>query len=123
MTPPTKARVFKAPSLQGVELAIFAFLFLVIVGQSIYLITYVQAQREVTATLACQSQVNTEFRAALTERSDSSARERNAQRALLTALATQPPLDQQQAAFTQYFNVLDMADRDRAKNPLPTTTC
>jgi hypothetical protein len=112
-----------APSLQGVEAAIFAFLLLVILGQTYYLVTYVQQQRETTAKVLCQSDVNTAFRRALLERSDSSARERQAQRDLLTALAVQPPPEEARVVYRRYFDVLDQADRDRAANPLPTTTC
>lgn len=113
----------KLASMQGVEVVMFVLLFVVIVAQSVYLVTYVRAQREVQDQLVCQSQVNTAFREALTVRTESAGRERDAQRKLLTALSEPPSREQFQRAYEDYFTALDQADRDRDANPLPDFDC
>lgn len=113
----------KLVSLQGVEIAIFAVLFLAIIGQSIYLITYVREQREVQDALVCQSQLNSAFRDSLTSRTDAASRERAAQRAFLVSLTQDTTPAQGQKAFSDYLHALDDADADRANNPLPAPTC
>lgn len=113
----------KLVSLQGVEMAIFAILFLAIIGQGIYLVTYVRAQRETQDVLVCQSHLNAAFRDALSARTDAASRERSAQRTFLTSLTQDSTTAQRQEAYEDYLHALDDADADRANNPLPAPTC
>lgn len=108
--------------LQAVELVIFGLLFAAILGQSFYLITYVREQREIVASVACQTELNTQFRLALKIRTDAASREREAQRTLLTG----PPVKdaaEAKARVQHYLDVLDEADRERDANPLPADHC
>lgn len=66
----------------------------------------------------CQADFNTRFAAALQERNDAAARERAAQRELLTSNGDR------RAAIDEYLRGLAEADQARAENPLPARpTC
>lgn len=108
--------------LQAVEMVIFGLLFAAILGQSVYLITYVREQREVVDAIRCQTELNTQFRIALKLRTDAATREREAQRELLTGPPARDPATARERV-QNYLNVLDEADRERDANPLPQDSC
>lgn len=70
--------------------------------------------------ITCQTEFNQRFIGALQERVDASARERQAQRELLTSTpATRPEREQ---ALRTYLQKLDEADQAREQNPYPVQT-
>lgn len=106
----------KHPNLELIEVGVFALLLLVVCAQTFYLLTYVRQQRQVSEQVACQVQVNSVFREALTLRTDAGTRERQAQREFLAAVLDGVTADE----LATYNRALDEADRDRAYAPLPS---
>jgi type II secretory pathway pseudopilin PulG len=107
--------------LQGVVLAVLALLLVVMLGQTVYLLSYGQRLRESQNALVCQWQVTQSLR-------EAAGRERAAQRALLSANASSnsntsgmSEADRrtaQRLAITAYLDVLADNDADRAALPL-----
>lgn len=76
------------------------------------------------STSRCQDTVNTEFRAAITERDTAATRDRVSMRQLLDAILTPDATPEQRAAaLVRYREGLLSADRQRIENPLPTGNC
>lgn len=105
--------------LQGVVLAMLALLLVVMVGQTLYLLSYGQQLRENQNALVCGWQVTQQLR-------EAAARERAAQRALLSMNANRDAdkalTDAERRAASQvgikaYLDVLAQNDRDRAALP------
>lgn len=73
----------------------------------------------------CQAQYNEAYTAALKDRTKAAAKERRAQRDLLTTLLSGRPLtpDQARAEFNKYLGVLNDADHQRDSAPIPTNRC
>lgn len=65
----------------------------------------------------CQTEFNQQFVTALQERVDAGARERQAQRELLTSKATTRP--EREKVLRTYLQRLDEADQAREQNPYP----
>jgi len=106
--------------LQGVVLAVLALLLVVMLGQTVYLLSYGQRLRESQDALVCQWQVTQSLR-------EAAGRERAAQRALLAANASSSSNTSQMSeadrrtaqrvAITTYLDVLNANDADRASLP------
>lgn len=82
---------------------------------------YVDRQSDI---VACQNEYNRRFSAALAERNEAAARERDGQRQLLDA-ALGPNRDRAALgeAYRQYRSLLAQADAQRNANPLPVQAC
>lgn len=88
------------------------------IALAVYLVTFTQAQR---VAAECQEQINGEFRAALTTRTAVAGDERVALRQVLVDALADPPLpDRTRDSLARYLQILDRADADRARAPLPT---
>jgi type II secretory pathway pseudopilin PulG len=102
--------------LQGVVVAVLALLLVVMLGQTVYLLSYGHALRESQDALVCQWQITQQLR-------EAAARERTAQRTLLAASANRqnlPATERETAsrlAVNAYLDVLAQNDRDRAALP------
>lgn len=69
--------------------------------------------------VTCQADYNAAFVAALKERSTAASADRQAQRELLTGIATARTPQESQAQMDAYLRKLDEADDQRDDNPLP----
>ena len=106
--------------LQGVVVAVLALLLVVMLGQTVYLLSYGRQLRESQDALVCQWQVTQSLR-------EAAGRERAAQRALLTTnaniyanktLTEDERRAASQVAIKAYLDVLNRNDADRADLPL-----
>lgn len=102
--------------LQGIQIGVLVLLLIVMVGQSVYLLSYSKRLRESQDALICQWKVTTQLRTAANF-------ERQAQRdMLLVVVNTELPDSerrlQAQAALRSWLLALDKSDADRASVPL-----
>lgn len=114
----------RGPRLLGIALVVLALLSVAVmaisVGQQRALV-----EREAVVA-ACQNEYNRQFAAALAQRNDAAAREREGQRRLLEASfrpREERDPDEVAAAYQQYLAVLAEADAQRDANPLPVQEC
>lgn len=91
------------------------------IALSIYLLTYVQAQR---VRAECVQSAFNETNSALATTSGAAGRDRRGLLALLTSL-TDPALSpaQRREALEDYKRQLAASEAERASNPLPNRTC
>jgi len=102
--------------VQGIEIGVLVLLLIVMLGQSIYLLSYSKRMRESQDALICQWQVTNQLRTAANF-------ERQAQRDMLTIVVnTDLPETQRkvqaEAALKSWLLALDKSDADRAAVPL-----
>lgn len=103
--------------LQGVVVAVLALLLVVMLGQTVYLLSYGRALRENQDALVCQWQVTQQLR-------NAANLERGAQRELLTVNGNFDPNESAEArrarrevAIRAYVRTLEKTDADRAAVP------
>lgn len=105
---PMPARFTRADHVLGLIVIVLALASVIVTAVSVH------RQQQL---IECQTNYNRAFTSALSERNEAAARERAAQRELLTSTATD------QAGWTavrqRYLDVLAQADAQRNANPLP----
>lgn len=97
----------------------------VVVLALITMVTSVHTTRELQAATECQAHFNDVYRAALVERSESTANVRRAQTDMATALSApgaeldNPPV---RDALARYLDAIRRDEQSRAGNPVPENT-
>lgn len=97
----------------------------VVVLATITMVVAVSVNSRLERVISCQAQFNSEYGAALTERTQAADQERAAQRKLLVTILSAPPSDPptraalSRQAMSEYINALNSADSRRNQNPLP----
>lgn len=88
---------------------------------SVATVSYTVSRQQQLVT--CQADYNSAFSAALKERTEAAAADRQAQRDLLTGMVTARDPATSRALIDAYLHKLDEADNQRDDNPLPQRTC
>lgn len=111
----------RADPLRVVTMVLLAVMVLAQIALSVYLLTYVQAQR---VRAECVQSALNETNSALATTSGAAGRDRRGLLTLLTSL-TNPELSsaQRAAALEDYKRQLAANETERASNPLPNRTC
>lgn len=84
---------------------------------SVITVSYTVSRQQ--QTLTCQADYNAAFVAALDERSEAAAADRQAQRELLTGMVAARDPATSRTLIDSYLRKLDAADNQRDRNPLP----
>lgn len=107
--------------LRVVTLVLLAAMVLAVIGLTVYLVTYVQDQREHSE---CYQAAFDDLNASLGVSREAARQDRAQLRTLVTSL-TDPAKDpsEGQDALDVFVRALDAADQDRANAPLPQRTC
>jgi len=117
MVDPESTRT-QVDGLRIATVAVLAVDTLIVVLLSLFLVTNVQAQRQVNE---CYQGLLDEVVTYLGVAAQAGRTDRQAQRELLTDRAASP--DEGRAVLDRYLAQLDEADRTRSTNPIPTQRC
>jgi hypothetical protein len=125
MTTPVDEEPARGPlawdAIRIVTVGLLTIVALVVSFLCIYLVTYVQEQRELSE---CYAAAFNELQSAIGTTTGAAVDDRRALRTLVTSLTDpEKSREQRQAALDSYVHTLDASEQARANNPLPNRTC